>query len=166
MTLGVRTGIAMYRGSVVYDTSSLSGDVILGATISISWGNDYGNGPYPFYVDMFNGATLTNPANAADWGQMTTLQTNGSEINGNLMSEGMIGAGAYGGSSGTTTETLTKINTSGDTVFAFESQYDAEHEYYTELGNIGLNAINGTSLRYSPKRQLDIFFRWPCNRRS
>jgi len=38
---------------------------------------------------------------------MTTLQINGSEINGNLVSEGMIGAGAYGGSSGTTTETVT-----------------------------------------------------------
>ena len=147
VTLGVRTGIAMYRGSVVYDTSSLSGDDILTATLSIPWGNDYGNGPYPFYVDMFNGATLTNPASAADWGQMTTLQINGSEINGNLVSEGMIGAGAYGGSSGTTTETVTsQINKSGDTVFAFESRYDAEQEYYSELGNIGINPINVTYL--------------------
>ena len=147
MTLGVRTGIALYRGSVVYDTSSLSDDDILTATISIPWGNDYGNGPYPFYVDMFNGATLTNPATAADWGQMTTLQTNGSEINGNLVSEGMIGAGAYGGGHGTTTETVTnQINTSGDTVFAFESRYDAQQQYYTELGNIGINPINVTYL--------------------
>ena len=146
-TLGVRTGIALYRGSVVYDTSSLSDDDILTATISIPWGNDYGNSAYPFYVDMFNGATLTNPATAADWGQMTTLQTNGSEINGNLVSEGMIGAGAYGGGHGTTTETVTnQINTSGDTVFAFESRYDAQQQYYTELGNIGINPINVTYL--------------------
>jgi hypothetical protein len=143
ISLGVRTGVSMYRGSVVYNTSSLSGDVILDATILLHWGNAYGNGPYPFYADMFNGATLNNPASAADWGQMTTLQTNGSEINGNLVSEGMIGAGAYGGSSGSITETVTNyLNTSGDTVFAFESRYDAENLYYTELGYIGIGQIN------------------------
>ena len=70
----------MYRGSVVYNTSSLSEDDILKPLFHFPWGNDYGNGPYPFYVDMFNGATLTNPATAADWGQMTTLQTNGSKL--------------------------------------------------------------------------------------
>jgi len=74
ISLGVRTGVSMYRGSVVYNTSSLSGDTILDATISLHWGNAYGNGPYPFYADMFNGATLTNPASAADWGQMTTYK--------------------------------------------------------------------------------------------
>jgi hypothetical protein len=132
----------MYRGSVVYNTSSLSGDAILNATISLHWGNDYGSG-FSFYADMFNGATLTNPATAADWGQMSTLQINGSEINGNLVSQGMIG----GGSSGTTVETVTNyLNMSGDTVFAFESQYDAENEYYTQLGYIGMGQINVTYL--------------------
>jgi len=74
---------------------------------------------------------------------MTTLQTNGSQINGNLVSQGLIGAGAYGGSSGSITETVTNyLNTSGDTVFAFESRYDAENLYYTELGYIGIGQIN------------------------
>ena len=44
ISVGVRPGVSMYRGSVVYNTSSLSGDAILDATISLHWGNDYGYG--------------------------------------------------------------------------------------------------------------------------